>query len=78
MKKIFISAIAAMAMLSTYAQETIHYPKYEVRAVWLETVDNLDWPKSSSVDAQKKELCDILYKLSYANFNKLLFQAQAR
>ena len=78
MKKIFISAIAAMAMLSTYAQETIHYPKYEVRAVWLETVDNLDWPKSSSVDAQKKELCDILDKLAAANFNTVLFQAQAR
>ncbi len=82
MKKLLTSVLACLALLNTFAQETsenqIDYPKYEVRAVWLETVDNLDWPHSSTIDGQKKELCEILDKLAAANFNTILFQAQAR
>ena len=36
-------------------------PKYEFRAAWVATVDNIDWPvKGSGTEAQKKSFTDIL------------------
>lgn len=58
-------------------------PKYETRAVWLTTLNGLDWPKTTattsySVERQKKELTDILDKLQRANINTILFQVRMR
>lgn len=52
----------------------------EIRAVWLTTNWNLDWPSSPRVSAekQKKELTDILNQLQEANFNTVLFQVRIR
>lgn len=76
MKRFFLTAMAALVIMAVSAQAET--PKREVRAVWLETVDNLDWPKTTGESAQKQELCALLDQLAAANFNTILFQAQAR
>lgn len=53
----------------------------EVRAVWLTTVDNLDWPKTTEInnrDAQMQSLIGILDKLQSMNFNTIYFQVRPR
>ncbi len=52
--------------------------KHEVRAVWLTTIQNLDWPRSRSAQQQQKDLCDILDQLQRANINTVLVQARVR
>lgn len=54
-------------------------PATEIRAVWLTTNYGLDWPRNKiSIEAQKKELTDILDNLKRNNFNTVLFQVRAR
>lgn len=58
-------------------------PKQELRAVWLTTLEGLDWPsvKGTSVaveQRQKEELRNILDQLKRANVNTVLFQARIR
>ena len=59
-------------------------PKYEVRAVWLTTLNGLDWPKtlangsSGSVERQKQELIRILDQLKAAGINVVLLQTRVR
>lgn len=58
-------------------------PKYETRAVWLTTLNGLDWPyvharTSFSIKSQKDELCHILDQLQQANINTVLFQVRIR
>ncbi len=71
MKKLII--ILFMLPLILAAQ-----PKEEVRAVWLTTVWNLDWPKVSGEAAQKASMIEILNSLQDANFNTVMFQVRAR
>lgn len=57
--------------------------KHEVRAVWLTTLKNLDWPKTLAKDnismaKQKEELRQILDKYRQANINTVLFQTVVR
>lgn len=57
--------------------------KYEVRAVWLTTIGGLDWPhryarSSTSIEAQKQELIQILDKLQEAGINTVLLQTRIR
>ena len=59
-------------------------PKYEIRAVWLTTLNGLDWPKtlsngsSGSVERQKQELVRILDQLKAAGINVVLLQTRVR
>ncbi len=53
-------------------------PKQEVRAVWLTTVYNLDWPKTTGAANQKNELINDLNKFKAANINTVMFQVRAR
>lgn len=58
-------------------------PKREVRAVWLTTLKNLDWPKTAAHDAnsiekQKEELRHILDSYQRANINTVLLQTIVR
>jgi len=50
----------------------------EVRAVWLTTNWNIDYPKTSGANSQKAELITLLDKLKAANFNTVMFQVRAR
>ena len=53
-------------------------PKHEVRAVWLTTIQNLDWPRSRSAYQQRQELINILDQLQKANINTVLLQTRVR
>lgn len=59
------------------------FPKYEVRAVWLTTIGGLDWPHSFAhdglgIEAQQRELCNILDSYVEAGFNTVLLQTRVR
>lgn len=55
-----------------------NYPKEEVRAVWLTTIWNIDWPQTTGELNQKQELNNILDSLVFANFNTIYFQSRVR
>lgn len=52
--------------------------KREMRAVWIATVANIDWPSSSrlSVMEQKQEMRNMLNQLARNNINTVVFQAR--
>lgn len=59
------------------------FPKREARAVWLTTINGLDWPKSKATSSagrerQKQELCYILDQLKAININTVLLQTRVR
>ena len=67
----------------TNLYEGVSSPKHEVRAVWLTTLNGLDWPRhkartSAQVEVQKRELTDILDKLQKAHINTVLIQTRIR
>ena len=51
-------------------------PKRELRAAWIATVVNLDWPSSNTLStaAQKQELIDLLDELKHDGINTVVFQ----
>ena len=51
-------------------------PKYEFRAVWVATVNNIDWPSKPglSTEQQKKEAIDILNMHSKNGMNAIILQ----
>ena len=58
-------------------------PKREYRAVWLTTIENLDWPKTkvkspADIDRQKGELTALLDSLKRYNINTILLQTRVR
>lgn len=53
-------------------------PKHEVRAVWLTTIKNLDWPKAHDEASQKRELRSILDQLQRGGINTVLLQTRIR
>jgi uncharacterized lipoprotein YddW (UPF0748 family) len=54
-------------------------PKRELRAAWIATVINLDWPPSptSSTEVQKESLLNILDELKASGINTVIFQVRA-
>ena len=50
-------------------------PKREMRATWLTTVLNTDWPSDSitNIKEQQRELCEILDSVASLNFNAVFF-----
>lgn len=56
-----------------YAQSEM---KREMRGVWIATVNNIDWPskKGLSVEAQQKEIVDLLDLYQSLNLNTIIFQ----
>jgi uncharacterized lipoprotein YddW (UPF0748 family) len=53
-------------------------PKHEMRAVWVATVANIDWPSSKglSVEEQKSEIISMLDAFKRDNINTVIFQAR--
>lgn len=72
---LFISLFASIVAQN---KPTTTEPSIEVRAAWLTTNWGLDWPKTKTAEAQKKELEEILDQLQESNFNVVLFQARAQ
>ncbi|MBQ9232238.1 MAG: family 10 glycosylhydrolase [Prevotella sp.] len=78
MKRYTILLFFLAALLTVFAQ-----PKQELRAVWLTTLEGLDWPSTKGTSLaveqkQKQELCHILDLLKEANVNTILFQTRIR
>jgi uncharacterized lipoprotein YddW (UPF0748 family) len=67
-----------LVALFFWASAISSQPKTEVRAVWLTTVWNIDWPWTSGQTAQKQEMINLLDELKAANFNTIMFQVRAR
>lgn len=51
-------------------------PRKEMRAVWIATVWGIDWPKSTSMDVQKKEYTDMLDRFKDLKFNTVFVQVR--
>lgn len=62
-----------LSFIICYAQ-----PKEEVRAVWIATVFNLDWPRTTGMNNQMNEMRNLLDVLTDANFNTIMLQVRAR
>lgn len=86
MKRITILHILSFfSLFSLYAQlpGTAEAPKRELRAVWVTTLNGLDWPTSKAtsrtgIEKQKQELCRLLDQLKAANINTILLQTRIR
>ena len=59
--------------------ETIYPPKREFRAVWIATVDNIDWPSSKNLvpDEQRNEFSALLDFHKRAGMNAVFVQVRA-
>lgn len=59
--------------------EDIPSPQREMRAVWVATVDNIDWPSEPglSVEVQKEEAIEILDRVKALNMNAVILQVRA-
>ena len=83
MRRIIVTlCVLFFALLRVAAQEQ-QSPKYEYRAVWLTTVENLDWPKTrirskADIEVQKMELVAMLDSLKKLNVNTVLLQTRLR
>ncbi|MCX6149733.1 MAG: family 10 glycosylhydrolase [Ignavibacteriales bacterium] len=62
----------------TYASDKIPAVAREMRAVWVATVANIDWPSKPglSVDEQKKEAIVIIDKVKKLNMNTIVLQVR--
>ena len=57
--------------------DQIQMDKKEIRAAWIATVSNLDWPiTKGNADAQKSELTAQLSRCQTLNFNAVVFQVR--
>lgn len=52
----------------------------EFRAVWIATVDNIDWPSSNTASPaqQQQELIEILNTIQRLNMNVVVFHVRGR
>ncbi len=68
------SCLIIVAILLTLPMEAAA-PKREMRATWLTTVANIDWPSANTTDiaAQKKELTRMLDSIQSINMNTVFF-----
>ncbi|MGQ1911067.1 glycoside hydrolase family 10 protein [Marinifilum sp. RC60d5] len=73
-KKGFIGILLVLFAFGALAKKKS--PKREMRAVWVATVDNIDWPSKSGlkVDEQKKELIALLDQHKKNGMNTIIFQ----
>lgn len=89
MKKIYLRLTLSIALIFSIFSLALAdtYPKREMRAAWLATVWNLDWPKtdagkafydqsSANCTSQKTYLRNIIQKLKDSGFNAVNFQVR--
>ena len=74
MKRISVLLVAALMTVWVLGQEKVN-PKREMRATWLTTVVNIDWPLSTTKGeaAQKKELTTMLDACVKFKMNTVMF-----
>ncbi|MBR1808401.1 MAG: family 10 glycosylhydrolase [Paludibacteraceae bacterium] len=75
MKRIVLLILVA----ATFCQIPFAQPKRELRAAWIATVANIDWPSREAVghtDLQKQEMTALLDTLQSLNMNAVVFQVR--
>ncbi len=77
MKKLLVWIFLGIPVFS-FAQEVENKIEREMRAVWIATVANLDWPSSSKLSAseQKEEFIQMLNHLQSLNINTVVVQVR--
>ena len=75
----FIILFFSLSVLNVKAQIQVTNPKNEFRAVWIATVANIDWPKSSidNVAKQKADFIEILDAYKKLNYNAVIVQIRS-
>ncbi len=73
MKKHILSLLCIAVSATLFASNP---PKREMRATWIATVTNIDWPSAQSATNQKKELRTILNACEEMNINTVFFQVR--
>ncbi|MEC5165606.1 uncharacterized lipoprotein YddW (UPF0748 family) [Flavobacterium sp. PL11] len=73
MKTINILILLVLFQITMYSQESL---KREMRAAWISTVDNIDWPSKPGLSDKemKSEMTAILDNLRSYNLNTVVFQ----
>ncbi|MBV9963431.1 MAG: family 10 glycosylhydrolase [Parafilimonas sp.] len=68
--------VLLFCQLLTVNCQTSTQPKYEFRAVWIATVNNIDWPHSKylSVDQQKQQFINIITQQRKIGMNAVIVQ----
>ena len=66
----------SLILLFALSLNGARYPKREMRAVWIATIANIDWPSSSSLttNQQQKEFIELLDLVKDYNMNTVIFQ----
>ena len=73
MKKLIGFSVLVLLNCSLMASR---YPKREMRAVWIATIANIDWPSSAALspEKQQKEFIELLDLCKVYNMNTVVFQ----
>lgn len=83
-KAYYIFLVALLLLSATYTDaQQMSFPKREMRAVWVTTLMNLDWPQTKVHDEtsrkrQQEELKTLLDRLQAININTILLQTRVR
>lgn len=72
-KFVLLAFLFAGMMVAANAQTS---PKREMRAVWIATVENIDWPSAKGLTSvqQQQEMTEILDQVKSYNMNTIVFQ----
>lgn len=72
------TTLIIVALLVSLALSARNYPKREMRAVWIATVANIDWPSKPglSVNMQKEEMMELLDLAKEYHLNTVIFQVR--
>ncbi|PRY99858.1 glycoside hydrolase family 10 protein [Marinilabilia salmonicolor] len=75
LRKLTLIFILSLFVASLQARE---YPKREMRAIWIATVANIDWPSKSglSVELQQDEMLELFDLAKEYNLNTVIFQVR--
>ena len=81
--QVAVSGSGQQYRVGDYRPQSAQSPKYEYRAVWLTTIENLDWPHTKvkttgDVEKQKQEMVVLLDSLQAMHINTVLLQVRVR
>ncbi len=76
-KNSLVLLLATLLFSVTFGQKNIP-PKYELRAAWIATVVNIDWPSQAnlSTEQQKQEFIELLDLMADAGMNAVIMQVR--
>ncbi|MEG2437711.1 MAG: family 10 glycosylhydrolase, partial [Cetobacterium sp.] len=78
MKKVKLLLLSLIMIFTTFRVDSFAEQK-EMRAAWISTVSNIDWPKTKNNQAQqKKEYIDLLDKLKKSGINTVVVQVRPK